>query len=110
MIPEHAASLHGLIDRMIDLLPMFREHYYHPDMRGSWSIKKVLPTIAPELDYDDLEIGNGGDAQLGYLRATATDTPADEKQRLRQQLLDYCERDTLAMVRLTQWRPSSSSP
>ena len=109
MFPEHAASLHGLIDRMIDLLPMFREHYYHPDMRGSWSIKKVLPTIAPGLDYDDLEIGNGGDAQLGYLRATAVDTPADEKERLRQQLLDYCERDTLAMVRLAQWRPSSSS-
>lgn len=106
LFPLQADALRGLIDRMIDLLPIFREHYYHPAMRGSWSIKRVLPTIAPELDYSKLDIGNGSDAQLGYLRAIAPQTTAPEKELLRQQLLDYCERDTLAMLRLAQWRPS----
>jgi hypothetical protein len=50
-------------DRVVDLLPMTRQHYYHPAMKGSWSIKAVLPTIAPDLRYDELEVGNGGDAQ-----------------------------------------------
>lgn len=105
LFPLQASELRELIDRMIDLLPIFREHYYHPAMRGSWSIKKVLPTIAPELDYADLEIGNGGDAQTGYLRAIAPDTSVVDKSVLRQQLLDYCERDTLAMLKLANWRP-----
>ncbi|WP_297096424.1 DUF2779 domain-containing protein [Thermomonas sp.] len=105
LFPAQAGALRDIIDRMIDLLPIFREHYYHPAMRGSWSIKRVLPTIAPELDYRDLLIGNGGDAQQGYLRAIAPDTPAAEKAKLRQQLLDYCERDTEAMLRLARWRP-----
>jgi hypothetical protein len=106
LFPDQSSSLLGIVDRMVDLLPIFRGHYYHPAMRGSWSIKRVLPTIAPELDYGSLEIGNGGDAQLGYLRAIAPETPAVEKERLRQQLLDYCGRDTLAMMRLAQWRPA----
>ena len=85
---------------MIDLLPIFREHYYHPDMRGSWSIKRVLPTISPELDYGDLAIGNGGDAQQGYLRAIDPNLSSEEKEQLRRELLDYCERDTRAMLEL----------
>ena len=54
---------------MVDLLPIYREHYYHPAMMGSWSIKAVLPTIAPDLDYSNLEVGDGGAAQEAYLRA-----------------------------------------
>ena len=48
--PEHAANLQRLIDRLVDLLPLVQESYYHPAMRGSFSIKAVLQTIAPEMD------------------------------------------------------------
>ena len=105
LFPEQAGAMRELIDRMIDLLPIYREHYYHPAMHGSWSIKRVLPTIAPELDYKDLHIGSGGDAQLGYLRAISSETPTAEKEQIGRQLLDYCERDTEAMLRLARWRP-----
>ena len=71
-----------------------------------WLLAYALPTIAPDLDYADLQIGNGSDAQLGYLCAISPGTSATEQLRLRQQLLDYCERDTLAMLRLAQWRPT----
>ena len=53
--PDLAPALEGMARRLFDLLPFAREHYYHPAMMGSWSIKRVLPTIAPDLDYGNLE-------------------------------------------------------
>lgn len=100
MFPQHAAGLLAIVDRMVDLLPIYRRHYYHPDMRGSWSIKAVLPTIAPDLDYRALDVADGGQAQDAFLRASDPATAPGERERLRAQLLAYCERDTWAMVRL----------
>lgn len=100
LFPGHAADLLAIADRMVDLLPLYRRHYYHRDMRGSWSIKAVLPTIAPELDYRGLEVGDGGEAQKAYLQACDPATTAEHREGLRSQLLAYCERDTWAMVRL----------
>ena len=45
--PDLAEDLHKLTDRLVDLLPIVRRTYYHPDMYGSWSIKNVLPTMVP---------------------------------------------------------------
>ncbi len=103
MFPPHAKALNNIIDRMVDLLPIYREHYYHPAMMGSWSIKAVLPTIAPDLDYSNLEVGDGGAAQEAYLRAISPSVSDVEREALRLALLTYCERDTWAMVRLANW-------
>lgn len=95
-----APALLTINERVVDLLPMARQHYYHPAMKGSWSIKAVLPTIAPDLDYNELEVGNGGDAQLAYAEIIHPDTPVERKSRLTEGLRQYCTLDTLAMVRL----------
>ena len=100
LFPQHADGLLAIVARMVDLLPIYRRHYYHRDMRGSWSIKAVLPTIAPDLDYRELEVGDGGEAQKAWLRASDPGTAPEERETLRAQLLAYCERDTWAMVRL----------
>ncbi|CAM5376740.1 DUF2779 domain-containing protein [Rhodanobacter lindaniclasticus] len=101
--PDLADALLALNERMVDLLPITREHYYHPAMMGSWSIKKVLPTVAPELDYDELDdVADGGQAQLAYLEATHPETSADRRATLDTALRRYCGRDTIAMVRLLQ--------
>lgn len=102
--PELAESLAALLSRLIDLLPLTRAHYYHPAMKGSWSIKAVLPTIAPDLDYAELsEVQDGGGAQEAYREAIAPDTPPDRKQVLDQALRRYCGRDTEALVRLASF-------
>jgi len=98
--PPKADALHAIIERMVDLLPIYREHYYHRDMRGSWSLKAVLPTVAPELDYADLAVGDGSEAQAAYREAIHPDTPEARREELKAQLLAYCERDTFAMTRL----------
>ncbi len=95
--------LMAIIERMVDLLPIAEEHYYHHDQRGSWSIKAVLPTVAPDLDYQNLEgVRDGGMAMEAYAEAIRPDTVPDRNQVLHRQLLDYCKRDTYAMVRLWQ--------
>ena len=108
LFPASAPALLALVDRMVDLLPIYRAHYYHPDMKGSWSIKAVLPTVAPELDYGNLVVGNGGDAQSAWLRAVDPDLPTCEREALRRAMLQYCERDTWAMVKLAHWRPGAN--
>ena len=103
LFPDLSKKLLAMNARVFDLLPLMRKHYYHPDMYGSWSIKAVLPTIAPELSYDNLEVGNGGDAQEAYLEITHPETPQESKIMLEDALLKYCEQDTLAMVKIVEF-------
>lgn len=100
LFPDLAPSLLALNQRVVDLLPITRANYYHPEMRGSWSIKAVLPTIAPDLDYTQLTVGNGGDAQEAYREIVHPDTAEALRVQLTEGLTDYCTLDTLAMVRL----------
>ncbi len=97
-------ELQAILDRLVDLLPVARTNYYHPDMLGSWSIKSVLPTIAPDLDYDQLaDVQDGLEAQTAYLEAIDPETQPERKDALRRSLLEYCRYDTLALVRLVEF-------
>ena len=100
LFPDLSDALLAINQRVVDLLPIARKNYYHPDMKGSWSIKAVLPTIAPDLDYTQLIVGGGGDAQEAYREIVHPDTPDARKQALTEGLREYCTLDTLAMVRL----------
>lgn len=105
-----AKPLASVAERFVDLLPITRENYYHPAMKGSWSIKAVLPTIAAELDYAGLdEVQDGGGAQWAFVEAIAPETTAERKKELSRALLAYCERDTEAMVRLTKFLLSGTN-
>ena len=84
--------------------PIVKQNYYHPDMLGSWSIKAVLPAIAPHLDYSMLEgINEGTAASDGYLEAIDPATEAGRKAELKEQLLRYCKLDTEAMVEIVRF-------
>lgn len=101
--PDLAPALHAAINRIVDLHPIARDNYDHPELRGSWSIKAVLPTIAPELAYDNLEVANGGMAQEAFAEIMLPETTPERRQQLHNALLLYCERDTLAMVRIAHY-------
>lgn len=99
--PQFAKQLLALNERVVDLLPVARDHYYHPSQRGSWSIKAVLPALCPDLDYGDLDgVQNGGMAMDAFLEALAPQTSYVRKSEIEHQLLAYCALDTYAMVRL----------
>jgi hypothetical protein len=97
--PRYAESLWKISNRLWDLLPVVRDHYYHPDLHGSFSIKKVLPVLLPNLGYDDLEIKDGQMAGVSYLKSLAM-VDLVERERIYTALKMYCGMDTVAMVRL----------
>ena len=102
--PDLSGRLNAVIDRLIDLYPVTKASYYHPDMRGSWSIKAVLPTIAPDMDYSALEgVHEGTEASAAWLRAIQPGAAPAEVKLTRSQLLEYCRFDTLAMLRLVEF-------
>ena len=84
---------------MLDLEDIFKIGYVDIAFGGSTSIKKVLPNLLPELNYDDLEVSSGTDAMVAFAKMLDTD---DQKEvgQIRKEMLDYCRLDTLAMVRI----------
>ena len=98
--PEFKSAFTAIIKRLWDLLSVIQSHYYHPAFGGSYSIKSVLPAMVPALGYADLAIQDGGHAAAEYYRMVFVETDWVERASIREQLLQYCARDTLAMVEL----------
>ena len=99
---DQAGWLEAVVARLKDLIEPFKQRWvYEPGMNGSSSIKAVLPALVPELSYETLEVGDGGQAMLAWSRLVEG-TEAAEAERLRQALWDYCTLDTLAMVRILE--------
>lgn len=99
-LPHWQERVTEIIAGIRDLMLPFREKsvYLWP-MAGSYSIKRVLPALVPELSYDDLTIGNGEDASMAWL--TIYHNPdAPDAADLRGKLLEYCHLDTWGMVRI----------
>ena len=99
---EYSSQLRGIVNRLKDLMiPFQQKWYYTPEMRGSYSIKYVLPALAPELSYNDLDIKEGGTASNTFLAMVNGSFEGDVK-KTRRQLLEYCELDSYAMVKILE--------
>ena len=86
-LPHLATGIQRVIAKLRDLLPIVRAHYYHPDQQGSYSIKALLPTVVPELDYAALEeVRDGGGAQRAYLELIDATTEEGRRASLRSNL------------------------
>jgi hypothetical protein len=108
--PEFAEGIESIIARIVDLMTPFRnKDYYIREMCGSHSIKYVLPAMVPDLSYDNLAIADGEMAMLAYASLSKMDD-GDEKKKIRQDLLEYCRLDTLAMVRIWEKLVSITQP
>ncbi len=102
--PDLAIDLENLTIRLVDLLKIVKGGYYHPLMKGSFSIKAVLPTITSGQTYETLgEVADGIAAQEAYLEIVNLSTPAGRKSVLRKSLLDYCGLDTMSLVELVDF-------
>jgi hypothetical protein len=100
--PDYADWLREIEKRFVDLLIPFKAfRYYHPDQRGSASMKAVLPALVGD-SYDGLEIQEGGTASLEFCRVTFGDTSEAEKAQVRRSLEVYCTQDTLGMVKIVR--------
>ncbi len=95
-----AGPLQAILGRLVDLHPFIADYVYHPDFKGSFSIKKVLPALVPDLSYEELAVGVGDTAITRFARMARGEITGHDIEATRQQLLEYCKLDTFAMVRL----------
>lgn len=105
MFPDLSSQMEMFNNNMVDLMAPFRARdYYTKEMKGSYSIKYVLPALYPddpELDYSNLPLVHKGDeASEAFL--SLKDKNSEEQEIIRDALLKYCELDTLAMIKIWQ--------
>jgi len=98
--PQYKEDLDQIIDRMVDLAVLFTEGIvYLSAMKGSFTLKNIIQTINPELNYASLSIGHGLEAVKHY----RTLVNNDDEDEIKEALLKYCKMDTLAMVEILSW-------
>ena len=97
--PDLGDDLIAIERRLFDLQPIVKNCILYSKFLGRSSLK-IVQSIVPGLDYDDLEIDNGEDAMgaMGIM-VRGRVSPSDAAI-LREQLLRYCERDTEATARI----------
>ncbi len=98
--PKHAEYLNNMSLRMYDLEDIFKKDYMDYRFHGLSSIKKVLPVICPELNYNELDVQNGTMALDTWGRMILDSDFDEDIATTRKNLLEYCKLDTLAMVEL----------
>ena len=103
MYPDLKSEMDRINSNMVDLMIPFKNRdYYTKEMKGSYSIKYVLPALYPddpELDYSELSmIHKGDEASNAFL--SLKDKTSEEQEKIRKALLEYCKLDTYAMVKI----------
>jgi hypothetical protein len=99
-LPGFGERITNIQGRLWDLLPVIRNHVYHPAFGGSYSLKYVLPALVPEMTYEGMKVANGTEAGVAWEALVRGGLDEVEHGKIRKALLDYCGQDTLAMVRL----------
>ncbi len=102
LYPDLANAINVRLPNVRDLMVPFRQRdVYRWQMRGSYSIKEVLPALVPDLSYAGMEIADGMAAMRAYEKMCGLE-PDEELDTLRQAMLEYCRLDTLAMVKILE--------
>lgn len=96
--PKYRVFLESANERMVDLALIFKDIYVDYRFKGSISIKNVLPVMVPELSYEALKIRNG-EMAIQSIHNLLGRTFFGRSKIIRE-LKEYCQLDTLAMVRI----------
>lgn len=98
LVPLHYEFLNDVISRTYDLMDIVDQQYYvHHGFKGSSSIKKVQPVLAPDFSYKHLGVQNGTDAIEAYRQITHSELTGKLAEEKKNQMLEYCKNDTEVM-------------
>jgi predicted RecB family nuclease len=100
LFPRFKEEIAAAISSMWDLYPIVQKHFYHPDFQGSYSLKSVLPAIVPTMTYANMAVSEGGEAAVFWQEMVSGECTPDRKETLKLQLLEYCAKDTEALVKI----------
>jgi len=101
--PEYAEFLTNLNERINDLMiPFSKMWFFDKDFFGSASVKKVMPVLAPELSYKEINIGDGLLARRMWTQTVLEGKNQANRGIIIKDLSRYCTLDTFAMVRILE--------
>ncbi|MEI6396921.1 MAG: DUF2779 domain-containing protein [Candidatus Taylorbacteria bacterium] len=101
LVPSGANFLKDVVRRTYDLMDIVENQYYiHHDFKGSSSIKKVQPVLAPKYSYKELAVGNGTAAIEAYRQIFKGELIGAAVEEKKQQMLKYCQYDTEVMYEI----------
>ena len=101
--PQYREPIAAIQGRLFDLeKEVVKQHVRHPDFHAFTSIKYVGPALVADLSYGGLAIQNGDVAMLSYEAVAAKRVTGDERQRILDDLREYCGMDTLSLVKLLE--------
>jgi len=102
--PEYADELLSILERIEDFEKIFKSrHFYSYKLKQKWSIKEVMPLLVPSMKdkYRDLgeanKVSNGEEAVMAF-KELLIENDSAKLEKIRRELLDYCELDTLSTV------------
>lgn len=101
--PQYVDKINNIIENIIDLkIPFSSKLFYNWKMSGSASLKYVYPALIDAgLQYEDMDINNGLLASETFWNLFQ-EHDEEKLQKTRQALLEYCELDTMAMVKILE--------
>jgi hypothetical protein len=101
--PKHKDFLENINERLFDLMiPFSKGWYVDKNFFGSASLKAVLPVLVPSLSYNELNISDGLASQRTWLETFLEGQNQENKDKIIKNLLEYCELDTFAMVKILE--------
>jgi hypothetical protein len=99
LYPEFSNDITDFKNKIIDLAePIKKGNYYHPDMKGNFTLKSIAPLVNQEAGFNSLDIQSGISAM--YIYESLLEQNAIESEHIKQQLVDYCEMDALIAYQL----------
>ena len=102
--PKYKNDLQNILDRLVDLMPVFKKLIIAKATQKSASLKIVLPTFLPGKSYDDKEVANGMESMAAF--KNLNNLNREEKEQKIQEMLDYCALDTEAVLELYNLLPT----
>jgi len=99
--PQFAAELGDLKSKLVDVFEIFLElAYYHPAFKSNFSLKVVSAILLSDINYT--KITSGLEA-MNYFEQYRLAENEIEKNIFRNELIDYCNTDTVATYKLIEF-------
>ena len=98
--PDCSSHLLNFDKNIIDLSIPFKEKYfYKKEMKGSYSIKKVLPALLGHSPYSEMDINEGLGASNSFKKLMSKkDLTPHDREKIKKDLKIYCKQDTQGMI------------
>lgn len=101
--PDYSESIQSLTNKLYDLADIVNHlYYYHPGLKGNFSLKGIASVVYPESTYNNLEISSGIIAMNVYESLLKEINPIIAETK-KQQLVDYCNMDTISCLRFFRY-------